>query len=381
MVQEVTTQSWGSRIMSSLWGILIGLFLIGVSFFVVFWNEGHGLRTAQSLEQAQKVLISVPNSPVDPKNDNKVIYFNGLATTNDVLTDSLFGISEKAIKLERKVEMYQWEENSDTQTEKQMGGSEKEVTNYTYAQTWSEKLISSKEFKEQTGHQNPAAMSIQSKNQSTEKVTVGDFHLPGGLITQISGETAVDLSKVDTAALQTKFNKPVKHVGDGLYAGADPQSPQIGDLRVSLFVVFPQNVSVIGQQITNTLQAYLAPAGQTVLLLEMGQVSSQQMIENALTGNQIMTWVIRLVSLFMMIMGFALLLKPLSVLADVIPFLGSLVGFGTGLVAFVCGLVLWAVATAIAWFVVRPLWAIGLIVIAAAISYVLFAAKKRKQAM
>ena len=111
MVQEVTTKSWGSRIISALWGILIGIGLIIAAFFVVFWNEGHGLRTAQSLEQAQKVLVSVPNSPIDSKNDNKVVYFSGLATTNDVLADSLFGISEKAIKLERKVEMYQWEEN------------------------------------------------------------------------------------------------------------------------------------------------------------------------------------------------------------------------------------------------------------------------------
>ena len=260
MVQEVTTKSWGSRIMSALWGILIGLFLIGASFFVIFWNEGHGLRTAQSLEQAQKVLISVPNSPVDPKNDNKVVYFTGLATTNDILTDPLFGISEKAIKLERKVEMYQWEENSDTQTETQMGGSEKEITNYTYAQTWSDKLINSSGFKDQTGHQNPAAMPIQSKHNHAPNVTIGDFHLPAGLVTQISGETAVDLSKIDTAALQNKVNKPVKHVGEGLYVGADPQAPQIGDLRINLFVVFPQNVSVIGQQINNTCLLYTSPS-------------------------------------------------------------------------------------------------------------------------
>ena len=44
-----------------------------------------------------------------------------------------------------------------------MGGSEKEVKTYTYAQTWSGKLINSNKFKDQAEHQNPAAMPMQSK--------------------------------------------------------------------------------------------------------------------------------------------------------------------------------------------------------------------------
>ena len=98
------------------------------------------------------------------------------------------------------------------------------------------------------------------------------------MITQISGETAVDLSKVDTAALQVKLNKPVKHFSDGFYVGADPQSPQIGDLRMSLSVVLPQDVSVIGQQINNTLQVYLCAGRPDSSVVGDGANVSQQMI-------------------------------------------------------------------------------------------------------
>src|SRR5579872_6586602 len=108
MVDEVTTQSWFSRIAGAFFGIIIGIILIIGSFYLVFWNEGNALHTSQSLKQAQQVLISVPNSPIDTSNNLKVVYFTGNATTNDVLQDSLLGISEKAIKLDRKVEMYQW---------------------------------------------------------------------------------------------------------------------------------------------------------------------------------------------------------------------------------------------------------------------------------
>jgi hypothetical protein len=65
----------------------------------------------------------------------------------------------------------------------------------------------------------------------------------------------------------------------------------------------------------------------------------------------------------MLMGGFALILKPLVVLADVLPLLGSLVGFGMGFIAFVLGLSLWVILTATAWFSARPLWSIGSIVI------------------
>lgn len=378
MVQEVTTTSWLARIKNAFIGILFGIVLIIASFILIFWNEGHGLHTAQSLQQAQQVLISVANAPIDLGNNLRVIYFTGLATTNDDLKDSLLGISVKAIELNRTVEMYQWKENVETTTEKQMGGSEKEVKNYTYELVWSSEPINSDEFKDKTGHVNPKAMSIHSKNQYAEHVTVGDFKLPSELIEKIDKSESVDLSKTDLAAVKQHVNKPVEQAGDTLYVGNSPDSPMVGDLKISVSQVLPQTVSIIGQQTNDTLQAYVAPAGQTVLLLVTGQESPQQMILDAQSANQLLTWILRGVSLLMMIIGIALLLSPLSVLADVVPFIGSIVGFGTGVIAFACGLILWAVAIAIAWFAVRPLLSIGFVAIVAAICFLIIHFKKKQ---
>jgi hypothetical protein len=378
MVQEVTTTSWGSRIMSAFWGVLFGIALIIGSCYLVFWNEGNGLHTAQSLEEAQRVLISVPNAPVDPKNDNLVIYTSGLATTDDVLHDALFDVSEKAIQLNRHVEMYQWEQEEDTKTEKNMGGSETETKTYTYKQTWSSSLIDSSEFKEAEGHRNPASMPIESKIQYAQKVTLGDFTLPDDMVKSMSGDKDVDLAKANVESLKEKFGKPVHHQAEGLYFGDDMNTPKIGDLRVTMTEVLPGTVSVIAQQNGTTMQPYMAQAGKTVSLLEMGQVSPQEMIHNAEMENVVMTWLLRLASLLLMMLGFGLIMKPVAVLADVVPFFGSMVGFGTGLIAFICGLGLWTVALAISWFVVRPLWAVGLIVIVSAFCYWLYVRKKQK---
>ncbi len=302
-MDETSTKSWGSRILSSLAGVLFGIILIIASFVLIFWNEGHGLHTAQSLEQTQHILITVSSSPLNAKNQLQVVYFSGPAATKDILSDNMFGISENALKLERKVEMYQWEENAETTTKKNYGGSETETKTYQYKQVWSEHLIDSNVFKEQSGHQNPAKMVITTKKQYADHVTVGDFILPESLIQQLSGETPVDLSKVDLAKLQSKLHKKIQLQDDEIYAGDDPSAPKIGDYIISFNAILPQKVSVIAQQVDNTLQPYIAPAGQPVSLIAMGQQSPQKMIEDAAYANSMMMWIFRVVSLIMMITG------------------------------------------------------------------------------
>lgn len=377
MVQEVSTQSWGGRLGSAFFGILIGIALIIGSFFLIFWNEGHGLHTAQSLQQTRQVLITVPDSPIDQKNNLRVVYLTGLATTTETLKDSLLNLSENAIKLKRHVEMYQWKESSDTTTEKEWGGSEKTVKTYSYQQVWSPTLIDSTQFKDQTAHQNPAKMLVAGRDQVAEEVTIGDFHLPSDLIAAITGATAIDLKDVDVSALQNKLNKPVKHNDSDLYVGADPDYPKIGDMKISASFVQPQKVSVIAQQKDESLQPYAAPAGENISLLAMGQQSPEKMLSDAESENSIMTWVLRGISLVMMVIGVGLLLQPLTVIADVIPFVGTLIGLGTWFVAIVCGLFLWGVGTAIAWFTARPIWALGLMIIIVGICYFMYKRKKQ----
>lgn len=304
MPEEIVTKSWGSRIKDAFLGVVGGILLIVAAIILAFWNESHGLHTAQSLREAQRILISVPNAPVNPQNNLRVVYTSGLATTKDILSDPLLGISQNAIGLHRRVEMYQWKQNQETKTESQLGGSEKQTTTYTYQKVWSTRLIDSTKFKYQENHNNPAAMPIESMQWYAKTVTVGEFQLPFDLVTKISETQALDLEKVNTTALQNKLDIPVRYINNQLYGGKDYKNPQIGDVRISLIATLPQTVSIIGQQTGNTLQAYMAKAGQPVLLLVSGQQSPEQMIQEALTENRLFTWILRGVSLLMMIAGF-----------------------------------------------------------------------------
>ncbi len=377
MDQEVITKSWGSRIIGAFWGLLIGLVLITVSFVLIFWNESNGLHTEQSLRETEQVYVRADASPIDPNNNMRVVYFNGLATTNDTLQDTLFNISTKAIKLQRQVEMFQWEENTDTHTENETGGSEKEIITYSYKQVWSNKVINSNDFKSPAGHENPSKMAIEPTQHYAKNVTVGDFTLPKDLITQITGGTTIDLSKVDLTPLQIKINKPMHHEGNNIYVGTDPQSSRVGDLRVTLLKTEPQTVSIIAQQTQNSLEPYIAPAGKPVEILAMGLKSPQQLLNDAESENAMMTWILRLTSLVLMVVGIALIMRPIVILADFIPFLGSIVGLGTGFIAFAVGIILWSCTTAIAWFTVRPMISVGLILIAVLVCYSIYYRSKK----
>lgn len=139
-------------------------------------------------------------------------------------------------------------------------------------------------------------------------------------------------------------------------------------------------VSLIAQQTGNTFEPYRAKAGGTIELLQTGQHSAEALIQKAEADNRIMTWILRAVGFFVMFIGLAMLLKPLSVLADVLPLLGSIVGAGTAIIAFLTAATLSTVTIAIAWVVYRPLLGIVLLLVAGGLGFAIHGKMKGAKA-
>ena len=115
-------------------------------------------------------------------------------------------------------------------------------------------------------------------------------------------------------------------------------------------------------------------AGDQLLMVHTGAVPADKMFADAVSENTIITWALRLVGLVVLGIGFALLMAPLGVIGDVIPFVGSIVRMGTGLIAFVLAVLVGTTTIAIAWFYYRPvvsiaILAVGLIVAAGIVYY------------
>ena len=359
---EVSSQGWFSRIGGAIKGVIFGILLFLIAFPVLFWNEGRSVKRYQALKEGAGAVISVSIDKVDDKNEGKLIHVSGKTETSAKLTDPTFGISANAIKLERKVEMYQWKESKKSRSNKKVGGSKKTETTYTYKKGWHSKHISSSKFKVTQDHKNPEKMPYSKETWAAKDVKLGAFALSRSLISQLSNYETLPVQS--GASIPVELQSRAKVHDTKFYIGNNPAEPQVGDCRVSFKVVNTGDISVISKQVKNSFEAYTTSGGGSIELLQDGIVSAKSMFQKAQDANTMMTWGLRFLGFILMMIGLSMVFKPLSVLADVVPILGSIVGAGTGMIAFLLAGFFSFLTISIAWIFYRPLLGIGLIVIA-----------------
>lgn len=360
-VTRVTRQSWISRLGDSIKGILFGLVLIVGSIVVLFWNEGRSVKRYKDLKEGAGVVVSVNSDRVDATLEGSLIHTSGMANTESTLKDPVFDVSVNALRLERLVEMYQWEETSSTKTEKKLGGATETVTTYDYRKTWHSGRIDSSGFQEPAGHENPD-LTLDKVSLTASDVTLGDYHLTPMLVDRISNFQTLSLGEQVPAP--AGINRKISTTGDTIFVGDNQSQPQIGDLRIRFRYVAPQNVSVIAAQSMNGFEPYKTSRGGTILEIKTGLLSAEEMFAQAQASNRMITWLIRLGGFVLMGIGFGMLFRPLSVVADVVPFIGNIIGAGTGFVGFLIAAILSLITIAVAWLVYRPVLGIGLLVVA-----------------
>ena len=359
---EVTNQSWFSRIGGAIKGIIFGFILFIIAFPLLFWNEGRAVKTYKTLKEGGGAVISVLADQVASNNEGKLIHLSGKATTEDILTDSVFGVSENALRLRRNVEMYQWQESSESETKKKLGGGTETVTTYSYSKGWEDNVISSSSFKKPEGHENPGSMPYVAEEQTASQVTLGAFALSSSQVNRINQFAPLSVGS-DTQSPENLDSRMTRQA-NGFYLGDNPASPQVGDVRIQFESVAPTEVSIVAQQNGSGLRAYHAQAGGDIELLQVGMHTAEVMFQKAQSDNTILTWALRAVGFVLMMIGLSMIFKVFSVLADVLPFLGSIVEAGTGFIAFLLAGVLSLITIAVAWIVFRPLLGIILLVIA-----------------
>ncbi|MBQ8112169.1 MAG: TMEM43 family protein [Kiritimatiellae bacterium] len=385
-VTETTTEGWGSRLGSSIKGVLTGLALFVAGFPLLFWNEGNAVKTAKAIDEGEGACVSLEsNEKVDAAMEGKLVHLSGKADTKDVLADDVFGVSATAIRLQRQVEMFQWIEESKTTEKKKLGGGVEKTTTYTYKQDWSPTVINSGNFKE-AGHDNPAAMEFSSEQKYAANVTFGAFRLSEYQIRSIGSTQAY--------AFPTDFVCKVERVqmkGSAIYVPNNEtrmnplnirdvaSKPRVGDMRVTFRVVYPHDISLIAKQKGDSFIDYTAKTGKKLNYLVDGVEDATAMFATARKNNAMLTWLLRLVGFLAMYIGLGMVFKPLSVLADVLPILGDIVGIGTGIVAGLIAFVCAVVTIAIAWITYRPVLGITLLVLAVA-GIVLLIMKRRAKA-
>ena len=85
---EVSRQGWLSRIGNSFVGSLLGLVLVAVSFWLLWWNEGRAVERADSIAAGADAVVSVSADEVDDDNEGKLVHLSGPLAACPVTTRS-----------------------------------------------------------------------------------------------------------------------------------------------------------------------------------------------------------------------------------------------------------------------------------------------------
>jgi hypothetical protein len=350
--EEVEFVSWGDRLVHSVATLSLGVILFIFSFWLLIWNEGR-----IDLSQVAKSATELSALRVEQNAVGKLVTVTGAISGLRAISDSQFIQPVPYVVLDRTVEMYAWDEDSNTTTEKHQDGSETKRTTYTYDREWTNDPEDSNEFRYSAGHENPP-MSVKEQIYKATNAMLGVYQVDmtsfkqvlnhrsscvgGGTTYQFSdpkgGITLPENSYVNLLA--SNLTASAGQLVDGyLFQGnGKPQQPIIGDLRIC-YAGLPNQatVTLLGQI---GASAVLTPGTyRNVAVYRLLPGDRRAAISELKSEYRLWLWVFRLAGFLCMATGLTILLEPLCVMLSIIPFVGrffeSLVGGAGVAMAFV----------------------------------------------
>lgn len=305
--------------------------------FCLVWNEIVDAARTAALHTGSANVTSVKADAIEPVNEKRLVHVSGQMKTDQPLVDPEMGISLDALKVRRKVEMFQWKEEeksrtsqttSETKTTQESAAESKakkktpsskaveksdgRTTEYytIYPKVWSDEPIDSSRFKEAANHENPA-MLFREKAFQPDGIKLGAFLVSEGLMAKLDAYQVLKSDRQVADQISKRLEMKATATEDGFYLGDNPASPKIGDFRVSYEVILPGQMSAVAQQAGNTLMPFATGSGGDIALLSTGTKSAQEMFADAATAAMVTTWLVRLMGYGLMFAAAMLLLRPI----------------------------------------------------------------------
>lgn len=340
-----------------------GFLLVVAACVLLFWAEGRAVKTARSLDEGSGLVIEVEAGRIDPANDGKLVHVSGAVVPEDVPSDTRLGISAAgSVWLGRRVEMFQWKEIRREVERTGNDGKTSKATVYDYEKVWSETSIDSTGFKSASAPSNPE-MRLKSDDFSVGTVRIGAFRLAGSDVARLGVVSSLSLTDTGAAGVMSAIggNGLVWLIDNRYVLARDPDAPEIGDLRIGYRRGDLDAASAVGAQSGDRLSRFTTSNGRELFLIQSGKVPAAEMFKDAMAGNTVLTWVIRIGGLGLMFAGFMLTFKLITGIAGSIPVIGGLIRTGTALVAITLTLATGSIVIAAGWVFYRPLLALVII--------------------
>lgn len=329
--------------------IVGGLILLLIGVGLLWWNEGNNVRNLQSVSEGMKNYTDIKSSKIDSKYDGKLVATSGKISVTGTLTDDEFNVSSDKAALLRKVEMYQWTEDCDSDN------------NCTYEKEWSDKLIDSSEFTN-SGHENPDSFLYESEKYISDDVKLGTFTLPDKLVSKLSTDKKIkDLSE------EVATNHSMTLTNNNYYTNVVDGKAEIGNIRISFYENNTKVASVLAMQTDDTFKIYKTKKGKDLFRIYEDNYNGYDMLMMITKQNNFSKWLFRIIGILFTMGAISSLFSPLTSLMEKIPVLGSIVNGATSTISFVIGLAISLIVIAIAWLRFRPIVSIIILLVVIAL--------------
>ena len=346
-------------------GILVGIVMIAVLTVVLFKNEGNAVNRKKALENIDNAV------EISSAVDGDLIIMSGEAKTDAVIIDEAFSVEAPAntLKMEKTVSMYQWVEHSET--------DDNDNTTYTYNKQWSTMLQDSSNYHTQAGHENPAAMIYSGGEYTANEVYIGDYMLDSVFVNKLNKYQPYNTMQVPLKDLNFSVNE--NKIFISATGNTSITSPGIGDYLVEYEIVQGETITIVGGKSGSNIVSYYTKNGN-LNEVSYGIKDKAVLKQEKIDENTRNTWIIRIASVFGLMVAFGMLFSPLTNLLGRVPILGSIVNGGVALVGGLLGGAWGIVVIAIGWLYFKPVLAISLIVGVVAIVVLVARCRKQKEA-
>lgn len=268
---------------------VLGIVFIVCAVLLFIWNENKFIDKLIQRDNISDKCVFIKSTSVDDKNDGKLVATNGYIILNDDLVDSIFNVSIRTSKLERVVEMYQYNEIQEDPTDE----------SYTYETDWYTEVIDSSKFKN-SEYKNPTSMLYENKTYYNDTY-LGAFKLTNDQIDKLG-------TKSRYLDLDSDFaSKNNLNISNEYYTTSeDIDLPEVGDIRISFRYNSSSSVSVLAMQKENTFDDYKLD-NQLVNKIYSEKLTKDEIINKSYDISTLSSLIFRIISLVLCVIGVVLL--------------------------------------------------------------------------
>lgn len=279
---------------------------------MLWWSEDQAVRFRHLSARALSEAVEMTDiSKIDPALDGKLVHACGEPECQTELEDPLLGLRVKALTYNRRVQYYQLTESKHTRT------TDEDLSEdyYTYDKIWTNSPVPSGGFHDfyYKSQAKPPVTTVKNLKQQAQNASFGAYRLPASLMDSYEGSAAVsfDLSEEtkNRLAQELKVSAKLLHKTDsGIYIGANPGDPALGDVSITLACAPVSEISLIAAVKGDSLERFRDSSEPDDVYLSKimpGRVSLEEMIEEINRDEAFFDWLMRGFSLVITLLGSA----------------------------------------------------------------------------